>query len=73
MSPRRGKRTGEDLTKLHSHSHPLVGRDKERAGENVFSVKVFVLCSKRRKGYFAKMVRMYFGGNRNSPVVQDWS
>jgi hypothetical protein len=53
--PSRGKRTGEDPTKLHSYSHPLVGRNKERAGENVLSVsrdklvrKVFILCSKRR-------------------------
>jgi hypothetical protein len=35
MFPHREEKTGEDQKKLHSHSHPQVGRNKEIAGENV--------------------------------------
>jgi hypothetical protein len=34
----KGKRAGEDPTKLYSHSHPQVGRNKERADENILGV-----------------------------------
>jgi hypothetical protein len=33
MSPGEGKRTGEDPSKLLSHSHPRIGGNEERAFE----------------------------------------
>jgi hypothetical protein len=38
MSPFRGKRTVEDLSKLLSHFLPQVGRKEEKAGKNIFHV-----------------------------------
>jgi hypothetical protein len=52
----KGKRTGEDPTKLYSHSHPQVGRNKERAGEHILGVsedklfrEVLSIAQKERK------------------------
>jgi hypothetical protein len=61
MSPQGGRRTGENSSKLLSHSHPWVGGNKERTGENVLSVKkackisiVSFAQKKRKVGLFFK-------------------
>jgi hypothetical protein len=42
MSPLGGNRTGDDPSKLLSHVHPWIGRNKEKAGKSFFLVrKVF--------------------------------
>jgi hypothetical protein len=66
MSPFRGKKIGKDPSKLLSHFHPRVGRNKERAGKNISRVgktslqkKYFVLLSRKIGLLILSFVKLY--------------
>jgi hypothetical protein len=75
MSPRSGKETKEDPTKLIHHPTTQVGRNKERGGENVLSVSkdkivryVLSLLRKGKIGLFCNLVRMVIDKNKDVHV-----